>query len=142
MQRATKQNNLCRSQKQRKLVFNEEGKQMIIPCLRSVSSEIPYEMFKKEMSRRAQPREKSLCCLFLCFPKLYTLLPSPSLSCFLSLLLLSLFGHPPGPSTTTPLQSPPAPCLSQLSSALAAFCGGLPEALLWTDSALRAKIVQ
>lgn len=46
----------------------------------------------------------------------HTLSPSPSLPCFLSLLLLSLLGRPPSPSAPPT----PAPCFSLLSSALAA----------------------
>lgn len=73
------------------------------PLFCSVSTEVRYEMHK---SPKQDKREKvcSLCCLFLSSPKLYTLChlpPSPALS----LLLLSLFGHPLGPSAS-PTPSP------------------------------------
>lgn len=71
------------------------------------------------------------------FPKVIHSLPSPSLSCSLSSAPFTIWS--PSRSLCFPNPQPPAPCFSRLSSALAAFCGSLPEALLWTDSALRAK---
>lgn len=131
LKRTTKQNNLWRSKEKEQ--FNEESKRMSIPC--SALSALKSAMKCTKVQNKTREKKFVPFAASSWVPQSYTL------SAISLPLLLSLFCsfHYLVTLSVPLLPQPPAPCFSRLSSALAAFCGSLPEALLWTDSALRAK---
>lgn len=143
MQRITKLNNLLITKKTKTKILGNNSltrankSSFLVSALLTLRS-----LVKCEKSPKGSSQERklcSLCCLFLCFPKLYTLslsisLPpsrAVSLSSFHCLVALPVPPPPPPPPPT------PSPLLLPAVFSL----GRLPEALLWQDSALRAKIV-